>query len=102
VRVTVKVRPGADLYDVGERYGTDETPVLLVGAAAPATGGRANAGLAHVLASAFGVARRAVTIAAGATGRSKVVEVSGADPALCHHRLPARSNPVVPMSRWYQ
>jgi hypothetical protein len=66
---------------VGGRYGTDEPPVLIVRVAAPPTGGRANQALVAVLAAAFQVRRDAVTVVAGAASRTKVVEVSGADPA---------------------
>lgn len=91
VRLTVRVHPGARTDEVGGRYGTDEPPVLIVRIAAPARGGRANQRLVRVLASALGVPPRAVTIVAGARGRTKVVEVSGADPAV-GDRLLARTD----------
>lgn len=82
MRLTVRVHPGARRDEVGGRYGTEEPPILIVRVAAPAIGGRANQRLVRVLASALGVPRHAVTVVAGATSRTKVVEVSGADPAL--------------------
>jgi uncharacterized protein len=89
VRLTVRGHPGARRDEVGGRYGTDEPPVLIVRVAVPATGGRANERLVRVLASSLGVPVRAVTIVTGASARTKVVEVSGADPAL-RDRLLAR------------
>jgi uncharacterized protein (TIGR00251 family) len=80
VKLTVRVHPGASRDQVGGRYGTDEPPTLVVRVAAPATDGRANERLVRVLAEAFGVPRRAVTVVAGVTSRTKLVDVSGADP----------------------
>jgi hypothetical protein len=87
VRLTVRVHPGARRDEVGGRYGTGEPPVLIVRVAAPPTGGRANQALVAVLAAAFEVRRDAVTVVAGAASRTKVVEVSGADPARRDHLL---------------
>jgi uncharacterized protein YggU (UPF0235/DUF167 family) len=39
------------------------------------------------VAEAFGVARRAVTLVAGATSRTKIIDVAGADPALLDRLL---------------
>ncbi len=85
----MRVHPGARRDEVGGRYGDTEPPILIVRVAAPAVGGRANERLVSVLASALGVPRSAVTVVAGGSGRTKVVEVSGADPA-CRDRLLAR------------
>lgn len=92
VRLTVRVYPGARRDEVGGRYGTTEPPVLVVRVAAPASGGRANQRLVTVLAAALGVPRRAVTVVTGATSRTKVVEVSGAESA-GRNRLLARRSP---------
>jgi uncharacterized protein YggU (UPF0235/DUF167 family) len=75
MRVHVRVSPGAARTEVGGRYGEDDPPVLLVRVTAPATDGRIDA-----LAEAFGVRRRAVSLAAGAGSRRKTVEVEGATP----------------------
>lgn len=83
VRLTVRVQPGARRDAVGGRYGTAEPPVLIVRVAAPATDGRANDRLIRVLAAELGVSRHAVTVVSGATSRTKVIEVSGVDPARC-------------------
>jgi uncharacterized protein YggU (UPF0235/DUF167 family) len=79
--MTVRVHPGARRDDVGGRYGSAEPPVLIVRVAAPATDGRANDRLVRVLAAELGVSRRAITVISGATSRTKVIEVSGVDPA---------------------
>lgn len=54
---------------------------LVVRVSAPAVDGRATAAALSALADAFGVRRRAVTLVAGATSRTKIVDVAGADPA---------------------
>jgi uncharacterized protein len=82
MRLTVRVHPGARGDEVGGRYGSGEPPVLIVRVAAPARDGQANERLVHVLAHAFDVPRGAVTVVAGARGRTKVVDVRGADPDL--------------------
>jgi uncharacterized protein YggU (UPF0235/DUF167 family) len=43
--------------------------------------GRANQALVAALADALGVKRSAVRIVAGASGRTKVLEVAGVDPS---------------------
>lgn len=82
VKVTVRVRPGSRRDDVGGRYGAGDPPVLLVRVAAPAVDGRANDRLVHLLAAAFDVPTRAVTIVGGAVHRTKVVEIEGMDPGI--------------------
>jgi uncharacterized protein len=81
VRISVRVQPGAARTEVGGRYGTAEPPVLVARVAAPATDGRANRALLDALAGAFGVRRSCVTLVAGGSGRTKIVEVAGGDPA---------------------
>lgn len=81
MRVTVRVRPGAARTAVGGRYGDDEPPVLVVAVQAPAAEGRANTAVVDAVADAFGVRRPAVRIVSGGSSRTKVVEVTGADPA---------------------
>ncbi|MGA2036378.1 MAG: DUF167 domain-containing protein [Acidimicrobiales bacterium] len=81
VRVTVRVQPRARRTKVGGRYGDAEPPVLVARVAAPAVDGRANQALVAALADALGVKRSAVRIVAGASGRTKVLEVAGVDPS---------------------
>lgn len=75
MRVMVRVRPGASRTRVGGRYGTSDPPVLTVAVTAPAIDGRATAAVLAAVAEAFGLRPRQVCLVAGATSRTKVVEV---------------------------
>ena len=77
MRVTIRVRPGAGRTQVGGEH----AGALLVRVTAPAVDGRATEAALAAVAGAFGVRRRAVTLVSGATSRTKVVEVAGADQA---------------------
>ncbi|MDF1562258.1 MAG: DUF167 domain-containing protein [Deltaproteobacteria bacterium] len=77
VRLEILVQPRASRSKiVGEHDGR-----LKVALAAPPVDGEANEALLKLLAKLLGVPRRAVRITSGETGRRKVVEVEGADPA---------------------
>ena len=75
MRVTIRVRPGASRTQVGGEH----AGALLVRVSAPAVDGRATEAALAAVASAFGVRRRAVTLVSGATSRTKVIDVAGAD-----------------------
>jgi uncharacterized protein len=76
VRITVWVKPGSARARVGgERGGA-----LVVQVSARAVAGKATEAALAAVADAFGVRRRAVTLIAGATSRTKIIEVDGADP----------------------
>ncbi len=77
VRVTIRVRPGSGRIQVGGEH----AGALLVRVTAPAVDGRATEAALAAVASAFGVRRRAVTLVSGATSRTKVIDVAGADQA---------------------
>jgi uncharacterized protein YggU (UPF0235/DUF167 family) len=62
--------------------------VLRVRVAAPPVDGAANRALVALVAGELGVPRSAVRIAAGETGRTKVLEVAGVDPARISARWP--------------
>lgn len=81
MQIRVRVRPLARSNEVGGRYGDGDPPVLVVRVQAGPYEGRANASCIEALAQAFDVPRHAVTIVAGKSARSKLVEVQGADPA---------------------
>ena len=86
VSFLVRVIPRASRSAIaGER---DEA--LLVRVQAPPVEGAANEELIETLARALEVPRRCVTIASGARGRLKRVEVSGIDAASAAHRLAVR------------
>ncbi len=61
--------------------GGEHAGALLVRVTAPAVDGRATEAALAAVAGAFGVRRRAVTLVSGATSRTKVVDVAGADQA---------------------
>ncbi len=71
MRIDIRVRPGASRTRVGGAYG--DRLVVAVGARA-VDGAATDAALAAV-ADAFGVRRRAVTLALGVTSRDKTVEI---------------------------
>jgi uncharacterized protein len=83
VRVTIRVRPGS----VRSRVGGSHDGALVVRVSAPAADGRATAAALLAVAAAFGVRPRAVRLVTGATSRTKVVEVDGADAADLHRLM---------------
>ena len=87
MRIRVRVQPGASRTAVGGRYGDEEPPVLVASVTAPALEGRANRALIDALAAAFGVRRACVTVVSGASGRTKVVDIEGGDPAVAARLL---------------
>ncbi len=73
VRLSVRVQPRASRSEVvGEHDGA-----LKVRLAAPPVEGEANRELVRFLSKLLGVAPSRVSVVAGATGKSKVVEVEG-------------------------
>jgi len=77
MRITVWVRPGSAQPGVGgERSGA-----LVVRVGARAVDGKATEAALAAVAAAFGVRRRAVTLVAGASSRTKILDVEGAEPA---------------------
>jgi uncharacterized protein YggU (UPF0235/DUF167 family) len=77
VRITVRVRPGSARPGVGGEY----DGALVVRVRAQAVNGQATAAALAAVAAAFGVGRSAVTLVAGASSRTKIMDVAGADPA---------------------
>jgi uncharacterized protein (TIGR00251 family) len=73
VRFGVRVQPRASRSEVCGVHGE----ALKVRLAAPPVDGAANSALIDLLAEALDVPRRAVTIVAGASSRSKLVQVDG-------------------------
>jgi uncharacterized protein YggU (UPF0235/DUF167 family) len=78
VRITIRVRPGAARPGVGGEQGG----ALVVRVSAQAVDGRATQAALAAVATAFGVRRDAVTLVAGKTSRTKVVEVTDGDPRI--------------------
>jgi uncharacterized protein YggU (UPF0235/DUF167 family) len=90
VRITVWVRPGSARPGVGgERDGA-----LVVRVSARAVDGQATEAALAAVAAAFGLRRRAVTLVAGATSRTKVLEVEGAEPAALTRLLTGAAAPT--------
>jgi len=82
VRFTIRVRPGAARAGVGGAYGTEtDSPALVVRVTERAVDGRATAAALRAVAKAFDVRQADVQLVSGATSRTKVVDVVGADPA---------------------
>jgi uncharacterized protein (TIGR00251 family) len=85
VRVEVRAKPRAHKSRVvGVRDGA-----LEVALAAPPVDGAANEALVETLAKACGVAKSAVTLVRGASGRSKLLAVTGLTEADVRARLGA-------------
>jgi uncharacterized protein len=91
VRITIWVRPGSTRPGVGGGH----DGALVVRVSARAVDGQATAAALAAVAAAFGVRRRAVTLVAGASSRTKIVDVPGADPAVLDRllELPTRGQP---------
>jgi uncharacterized protein YggU (UPF0235/DUF167 family) len=82
VRFPIRVRPGAARARVGGAYAEhSDTPALVVRVTERAVDGRATAAALKAVAKAFGVRPGDVRLVSGATSRTKVVDVAGADPA---------------------
>lgn len=77
VRITLRVRPGSARPGVGGEH----DGALVVRVSARAVDGQATAAALAAVAAAFGIRRHSVTLVSGAASRTKVVEVTGADPA---------------------
>lgn len=86
-RVRIRVAPGAGRSELVGRHGEGWKARV----AATPERGRANAALEDFLARALGVPREAVRIVAGASSRTKVVEVAGLDVGEVERRLDAAS-----------
>ena len=73
LRMTVRVQPRASKSEIAGVHGE----ALKVRLTAPPVDGAANEALIRLLADTFGVPTRAITIVAGATSRTKVVQMEG-------------------------
>ena len=86
MRITIWVQPGSARQSVGgSRDGA-----LVVRVSAPAVDGRATTAALAAVAAAFGVRPHAVRLVSGATSRTKIVQVDGADPAVLDRLLTGR------------
>ena len=78
MRITIRVRPGSARSGVGGGH----AGALIVRVSARAVGGKATEAALAAVAAAFGVRRDAVTLVAGASGRTKIVDVADGDPGI--------------------
>jgi uncharacterized protein YggU (UPF0235/DUF167 family) len=85
MRLTIRVHPGARHPGVGGSH----DGALVVRVRERAVDGRATAAALAAVADALAVPRRAVTLVAGATSRTKILDVPGADPATLARLLDA-------------
>lgn len=83
VRITVWVRPGSARPGVGGEH----DGALVVRVSARAVDGQASAAALAAVAAALGVRPPAVTLVAGGSSRTKIVEVAGTDPAVLDRLL---------------
>lgn len=83
VRFAIHVQPRSKHPGIDGVHGD----ALRVRVHAPPVEGAANDAVVQVLAAALGVPARAVRIAAGASGRQKIVDVDGVDAAAALSRL---------------
>ena len=89
IRVAVRLTPRAKTDRLDAVAATaDGRPVLKVLVKAPPVEGRANAALLRLLAQEWQLARRDLSITAGASSRSKTVEIAG-DPERLTLRIAA-------------
>src|SRR5215470_15300747 len=86
VRITVRVRPGSARPGVGGEH----DGALVVRVRERAVDGQATAAALAAVSAAFGVRRHAVTLMAGASSQTKIVDVAGADPAALERLLAPR------------
>jgi len=77
LRITIRVRPGSARPGVGGGH----AGALIVRVSTRAVDGKATEAALSAVA-AFGVRRSAVTLVAGASGRTKVVDVADGDPGI--------------------
>lgn len=73
ISLTVRVQPNARRDEIVGLYGD----ALKIKVAAPAVDNKANAALVEFLGETLGVPRSAIVIRHGATGRRKVLEITG-------------------------
>lgn len=83
IRFAIHVQPRAKKPGIDGVHGD----ALRVRVSAPPVEGAANEAVVRVIAEALGVPARAVRIAAGQSGRQKLVDVDGVDAAAAHARL---------------
>ena len=85
-RIAIRVQPRARRAGVVGRL---EDGTWKFAVTAPPEGGRANAAVVEGVAALLGLSRRQVAVVAGATSRSKTIEVEGLDAGAIDARFAA-------------
>ena len=86
MKLSLRVQPGAKRDALLAQLASGEWKVAV---SAPPADGRANEAVVQLLSELLGVKRRQVTLARGASSRSKVLEVEGVSAAEVQARLAA-------------
>ena len=89
MRITIKVRPGSTRPGVGGNL----DGALVVRVAPRASDGKATEAALAAVAKAFGLRRDAVSLVTGATSRTKIIQLAGADPAALQRLLSPPDQP---------
>lgn len=80
--LTLKVQPKSSRDAIAGVVETPDGRALKISVTAPPDKGKANAAVVALVAKAFGVAKRDVTLTLGETDRRKVLHIAGDPPAL--------------------
>ncbi len=86
MKLALRVQPGARRSALLARLASGEWKVAV---AAPPVEGQANEAVMELVSELLGVKRRQVTVARGASSRSKLIEVQGVSAAQAEARLAA-------------
>lgn len=89
MRITIRVRPGSTRPGIGGNL----DGALVVRVAPRASDGKATEAALAAVAKAFGLRRDAVSLVTGATSRTKIIQLTGADPAVLQRLLSPPSPP---------
>ncbi len=90
----MRLQPGASRSGIeGRAVLADGRPLIKIRVGAPAEGGKANAALIKLLAKAWRVPKGAISLVAGASNRTKTLEIEG-DPTELQPRLEAWLNEI--------
>ncbi len=77
LRIRLRATPRARRNAVGEISELPDGPALKVAVTAPPADGAANAAVMKLVAKTLGIAKSALTLESGASGRSKTVHIAG-------------------------
>ena len=78
VRLRLRVKPGASRLSVlGRTHLAEDQEAVALAVSAPPEGGKANDAIVALLAKAWRVPKSRIAIVAGATARTKVIEIAG-------------------------